>query len=82
MFNNVHIVARDQAEDDIGVWDVLTDEGGQFIGVIEKFQGPLDSIDELNVYTFTDTFGRMTEFDSITEARDYAEQSINPATTN
>lgn len=82
MFNNVHIVARGQLSDGVAEWDVLTVEGGQFIGVIEKFQGPLDHIDELNIYTFTDTFGHMTEFDSIYEARDYAEQSVNPTTVN
>lgn len=81
MFINVHIISQEH-DDDIASWDVLTVEGGQFIGVIEKFQGPLDQIDELNIYTFTDTFGHMTEFDSISEARDYAERSINPVMVN
>ena len=82
MFNSVHIVAKDQTPDGILEWDVRTVEGGQFIGVIERFQGPLDHIDELNIYTFTDTFGHMTEFNTIYDARDYAERSINPTIVN
>lgn len=82
MFNNVHIIAQDELSDGATVWDVRTVEGQELIGIIEKFQGPLDRIDELNTYVFTDTFGRMAEFDSIYEARDYAEQSINPTVVN
>ncbi len=82
MYNNVHIIAQEQCADDIAVWDVKTVEGQELIGIIEKFQGPLDQIDELNTYVFTDTFGRMAEFDSIYEARDCAERSINPTTVN
>lgn len=81
MFNNVHIIAQN-SEDDIAVWDVKIVEGGELIGIIERFDGPLDQIDELNTYVFTDTFGRMAEFDSIFEARNYAEQSINPTVVN
>lgn len=82
MFINVHIIAHDQCADEIAVWDVNTVEGAELIGVIEKFQGPLDQIDELNTYVFTDTFGHSEEFDSIYEARAYAEQSINPTVVN
>ncbi len=81
MFNNVHIIAQDQPSDDIAVWDVLTVEGQELIGIIEKLEGP-EGIDELASYWFTDTFGHQTEFDSIYEARDYAERSINPTTVN
>ena len=81
MFNNVHIIAQDQLSDGITVWDVRTVEGGEFIGVIEKLEGP-EGIDDLASYWFTDTFGHAEEFDSIYEARDYAEQSINPVTVN
>lgn len=78
---NVHIIAVAPTTDDVSEWDVRTVEGDQFVGVIEKFHGPKD-IDELATYTFTDTFGHMEEFDSIFEARDYAERSINPVTVN
>ena len=81
MSNNIHIVARDQTPDGISEWDVKTVEDGKFIGVIEKFNGPNGCV-ELNTYTFTDTFGRMTEFDTIYDARDYAERSINPTVVN
>lgn len=81
MFINVHIVAQEQLSDAIAVWDVLTVEGQELIGVIEKLEGP-EGIDELASYWFTDTFGHQEEFDSIYEARDYAEQSINPVTVN
>lgn len=82
MFNNVHIIkAADQTFDDIAVWDVHIVEGGEFIGVIEKVEGP-EGINELASYWFTDAFGRSAEFDSIYEARDYAEQSVNPTTVN
>ncbi|KKN24836.1 hypothetical protein LCGC14_0890760 [marine sediment metagenome] len=81
MHNSIHIIATDQTDDDIGVWDVRIVEDGMFIGVIEKLEG-LDGIDDLASYWFTDTFGHQTEFDTIYEARDYAEQSINPQTVN
>lgn len=81
MFNNVHIIARDQLACGIEEWDVRTVVGGVFIGVIERFVGPNGCV-ELDTYTFTDTTGRMTEFDTIYEARDFAEQSINPTTVN
>ncbi|KKN10169.1 hypothetical protein LCGC14_1039170 [marine sediment metagenome] len=81
MFNNVHIIAVAPTSDDISEWDVRTVEGGEFIGVIEKVEGP-EGIDELASYWFTDTFGHQEEFDSIYDARDYAEQSINPVTVN
>ena len=81
MFINVHIIAADQTSDDIAVWDVMTVEGQEFIGVIEKLEGP-EGIDDLASYWFTDTFGHSEEFDSIYEARNYAEQSINPVTVN
>ena len=83
MFINVHIVGQEQLSNDIAVWDVKTVEGGVLIGIIERFDGPLDQIDELNIYVFTDTTGHQSEeFDSIIDARNYAEQSINPATVN
>ncbi len=81
MFNNVHIIAQNQLSDAIAAWDVLTVEGQELIGVIEKLEGP-EGIDELASYWFTDTFGHQEEFDTIYEARDYAEQSINPTTVN
>lgn len=82
MFNNVHIVAQDQPSDGITIWDVNTVEGQELIGIIEKFQGPLDHINELDTYVFTDTFGHQEEFDTIYEARNYAERSINPTVVN
>ncbi len=81
MFINVHIVAVVPTTDDISEWDVRTVEGGELIGVIEKVEGP-EGIDELASYWFTDTFGHSEEFESIYEARDYAERSINPVTVN
>lgn len=81
MFNSVHIIARGQTSDGISEWDVKTVKDGEFIGVIEKFDGPNGCV-ELNTYTFTDTFRHMTQFDTIYEARDYAEQSINPTVVN
>lgn len=81
MFINVHIIAVAPTTDDISEWDVRTVEGGELIGVIEKVEGP-EGIDELASYWFTDTFGHSEEFDSIYEARDYAERSINPVTVN
>lgn len=81
MLNSVHIIAANRASDNIEVWDVETVEGQKLIGIIEKVEGP-EGIDELASYWFTDTFGHSEEFDSINEARDYAEQSINPVTIN
>ncbi len=81
MFNNIHIVAENQTSDNIAVWDVRFVESGEFIGVIEKVEGP-EGIDDLASYWFTDAFGRSAEFDSIYEARDYAELSVNPTTVN
>ncbi len=81
MFNNVHIIARDQLANAVEEWDVRTVEGGEFVGVIERFVGP-NGCTELDAYTFTDTFGHMTEFDTIYNARDFAEQSINPTVVN
>lgn len=80
MFINVHIIAQDPC-DDIAVWDVKTVEGQELIGVIEKLEGP-EGIDDLASYWFTDTFGHSEEFDSIYEARAYAERSINPTVVN
>ncbi len=81
MFNSIHIIAADQTSDNIAVWDVRFVESGEFIGVIEKVEGP-EGIDDLASYWFTDAFGRSAEFDSKYEARDYAEQSVNPTTVN
>ncbi len=81
MFNSIHIIAVVPTSDDISEWDVRTVKDGELIGVIEKLEGP-EGIDELASYWFTDTFGRSAEFDSIYEARDYAERSINPVTVN
>jgi len=81
MFIDVHIVATEQLATNIATWDVLTVKGGELIGVIERIEGP-KNMDELASYWFTDTFGHSKEFDTIYEARDYAEQSINPATVN
>ncbi len=81
MYNNVHIIAVAPTSDDISEWDVKTVEGQEFIGVIEKVEGP-EGIDDLASYWFTDVFGHSEEFDSIYEARDYAERSINPVTVN
>jgi len=81
MFNNIHIIAVAPTTDGISEWDVRAVEGGELIGVIEKLEGP-EGIDDLASYWFTDTFGHSEEFDSIFEARDYAERSINPVTVN
>lgn len=81
MTNNVHIIAVAPTDNDITEWDVRIVKSDEFIGVIEKIRGPED-INELATYTFTDTFGHMEAFDSIFEARDYAERSINPITVN
>ncbi|MEE8113883.1 MAG: hypothetical protein V3T23_05965 [Nitrososphaerales archaeon] len=82
MFNNVHIIAVVPTSDDIIEWDVRIVSNGKFVGVIEKFRGP-GGIEELAGYWFTDTFGRQSdEFNTLREARDYAERSINPVTVN
>lgn len=81
MFNNVHIVAKEQLDNPVQEWDVLIVANGQFVGVIERLNGPLDCV-ELDTYTFTDSFGRMAEFNTIYEARDYAESSVNPVVVN
>lgn len=81
MTNNIHVIAVAPIDDDIIEWDVRTVKDGEFIGVIEKVEGP-EGIDDLASYWFTDTFGHSNEFDSIFEARNYAERSINPITVN
>lgn len=81
MFNNVHIIAVDRLVCGVEEWDVRIVESGELVGVIERFVGP-NGCTELDTYTFTDTFGHMTEFDTIYEARDYAEQSVNPTVVN
>lgn len=81
MTNNIYVIAVAPIDDDIIEWDVRTVKDGEFIGVIEKVEGS-EGIDDLAIYWFTDTFGHSNEFDSIFEARNYAERSINPITVN
>lgn len=82
MFHNVHVIGIAGGRDEPCEWDVKIVSNGELVGVIMKLEGP-EGIDELAGYWFTDTFGRQSEeFDTLNEARDCAEQSINPVTIN